>query len=133
MNTEVAYVGKRKSRRPEPGQCPRCAYANAEARRATAEREEVKRMLASTNGPAAAYREEAKKWMGSYKMLSHQFETQKAARLAEAQQRLNLSEQIDRASALMGVVKKQLWEVWSALSDDTPVKAQLWDVWSRLP
>lgn len=107
-------------------------YWKREAHKAIREREEIKKALEATDGPAAYFRRLAK---DATKKLTDALKRADGARSREQKAQAELlecSEQLDAAKGTVAGVKRQLWDVWSGLDDENPAKRQLWEIWAAL-
>lgn len=103
-----------------------------EAQRAFRERDLANRSLEAVGGPVAFWRDQAK---DANLKLGNATRLVGGLREAEQEQRaraIHFSEDADRLRGRLGLVKQQLWDLWSALPDADPTKEALWAVWAPL-
>ena len=124
---------------PSRERCGGCAFFQAEMERAVAKRDEYKTKLDSVDGPIAEYRRDAARLANRLRGALHKVTSlqEKVTSLqvemtGEVTRRTTAEELADGAHRRVEDTRRALWEVWSGLSDDTPIKAQLWAVWSKL-
>lgn len=126
-----SYTSLRKGATRAP-ECPRCKFWKRDAERAIEERETLKASLRSDGGPAEFWRQEAVKVAAQFKDRMHRHRNLEAKFADESEARRQAIAERDALVVRGEMVKRELWDVWSRLSDDMPAKAELWAVWSKL-
>lgn len=106
-------------------------YYKREMQRAIREREEIKRSLDATDGPAADWRRQAKTALVK---LSDARRTIDNMRKRDEEQRtraIHFSEEVDALKAQITTLKRDLWDVFTDIAD-SPVRKKLWTIWASL-
>lgn len=115
-----------------PPLSPDAIYWRGEAQKAIKEREDIKKSLVASDGPAAFWRDQAK---DASKKLADAQQRVDGLRKGEREQRENaikFSEEVDALKRQVGTVKQRLWEVWGALDETSPMKQALWEALGTL-
>lgn len=106
-------------------------FYKSELRRAVQEREEIKRSLEATDGPAAYWRREYK---GANARASDAMRRLDGARKREQEQRdraIALEEQLEQHEQKWQQLKRRLWDLWTDLGD-TAIARALHGLWTEM-
>jgi len=117
------------------GECPSCRYWKSETEQAIRQRQEVKALLDAVNSPEGIDGEWRRRAKAAEMRAAHAINQANTIRHQVAELRVEIvthRDEVEKERLLRKSIARELWDVWSGLSDDEPVKAQLWAVWSQL-
>lgn len=107
---------------------PTIEYWQAQASRAIAEREQIKRSLEAAEGPAAYWRREAKGLSQKLAQTQVRYNSAKENEIKARRDAIGFSEQADAIKKKQEGLRLKLWDIWSGL-DDGEMKQKLWELW----
>lgn len=111
---------------------PDAVYYKAELQRVIKERDEIKRSLTAADGPAAHWRNEARKAIGQLANAQERIGGLRKETLDAQARAIGFSEELDVSKRAYLATKERLWQRWSSLDDADPLKQALWEIWTAL-